>query len=312
MKFQRSTLLLLFLAVSFTGAVYFYEVNVVPSQEAAQENQKQIFTFQEDQVKSFVLTTEERTLRFQRGAIAETRKPGEPLWIMEVIESTPTPVETLPPETPETTETTEIPETIETPETAETTEIPETPETIESTESTESTESMESAPTSPSIPATYAANEAYVAFLLNEVVRGKSDRILSATPQQIRDYGLENPQATIDITLTTGETYQLVVGNRDFTGSNLYAQVDPRRGTLTAQPVLLLSTNLENAVDRPLEEWIQTPEESIEQNRTVPEPLPQEGENPQPPVPEPLPQEGENQQPPVPDPSQQPEPIEPE
>jgi hypothetical protein len=262
MKFQRSTLLLLFLAVSFTGAVYFYEVNVVPSQEAAQENQKQIFTFQEDQVKSFVLTTEERTLRFQRGAIAESREPGEPLWIMEVIETTPNPVET-----------------------------PETPETPETTETTET------APATPAIPATYPANEAYVAFLLNELVRGKSERVLSATPQQIRDYGLENPQATIDITLRTGETYQLVVGNRDFTGSNLYAQVDPRRGSLIAQPVLLLSTNLENAVDRPLEEWIQTPEESIEQNRIVPEPLPAEGEN---------------QQPPIPDPSQQPEPIEPE
>ncbi|WP_254566167.1 DUF4340 domain-containing protein [Oscillatoria sp. HE19RPO] len=259
MKFQRSTLLLLFLAVSFTGAVYFYEVNVVPSQEAAQENQKQIFTFQEEQVKSFVLTTKERTLRFQRGAIAESREPGEPLWIMEVIETTPNPVET-----PETTETTETTET---------------------------------APATPAIPATYPANEAYVAFLLNELVRGKSERVLSATPQQIRDYGLENPQATIDITLRTGETYQLVVGNRDFTGSNLYAQVDPRRGSLIAQPVLLLSTNLENAVDRPLEEWIQTPEESIEQNRIVPEPLPQEGEN---------------QQPPIPDPSQEPEPIEPE
>ncbi|MBO0350532.1 DUF4340 domain-containing protein [Phormidium pseudopriestleyi FRX01] len=270
MKFQRSTLLLLFLAASFTGAVYFYEVNVVPSQKAAQENQKQIFTFQEDQVKSFVLTTEERTLRFQRGAIAESREPGEPLWIMEVIESAPNPVETLTPQTPETPETTETPETPETPELA---------------------------PATPSIPATYPANEAYVAFLLNELVRGKSDRLLSATPQQIRDYGLENPQATIDITLRTGETYQLVVGNRDFTGSNLYAQVDPRRGTLTAQPVLLLSTNLENAVDRPLEEWIQTPEESIEQNRSVPEPFPDEGEN---------------QQSPIPNPSQEPEAIDPE
>lgn len=267
MKFQRSTLLLLFLAISFTGAVYFYEVNVVPSQEADQENQKQIFTFQEDQVKSFVLTTEERTLRFQRGAIAESREPGEPLWIMEVIESTPNPVETL------------------------------TPETTETLETTETTETPESAPATPAIPATYPANEAYVAFLLNELVRGKSDRVLSATPQQIRDYGLETPQATIDITLRTGETYQLVVGNRDFTGSNLYAQVDPQRGTLTAQSVLLLSTNLENAVDRPLEEWIQTPEESIEQNQVVPEPLPEEGET---------------QQPPIPDSSQQPEPIEPE
>lgn len=267
MKFQRSTLLLLFLAVSFTGAVYFYEVNVVPSQEAAEENQKQIFTFQEDQVKSFVLTTEERTLRFQRGAIAESREPGEPLWIMEVLENTPNPVETLTPQTPETPET------------------------------TETTETPEPAPTTPAIPSTYPANEAYVAFLLNELVRGKSDRVLSATPRQIRDYGLENPQATIDITLRTGETYQLVVGNRDFTGSNLYAQVDPSRGTLTAQPVLLLSTNLENAVDRPLEEWIQTPEESIEQNRIVPEPFPEEGEN---------------QQPPIPNPSQEPEPIDPE
>lgn len=270
MKFQRSTLLLLFLAVSFTGAVYFYEVNVVPSQEAAQENQKQVFTFQEDQVKSLVLTTEERTLRFQRGAIAESREPGEPLWIMEVIESTTNPVENLTPENPETTENPENPETTETPEPT---------------------------PATPAIPATYPANEAYVAFLLNELVRGKSDRVLSATPQQIRDYGLENPQATIDITLRTGETYQLVVGNRDFTGSNLYAQVDPRPGTLLAQSVLLLSTNLENAVDRPLEEWIQTPEESIDQNRIVPEPLPEEGEN---------------QQPPIPDPSQEPEPINPE
>ena len=261
MKFQRSTLLLLFLAVSFTGAVYFYEVNVVPSQEAARENQMQIFTFSEDQVKSFLLTTEERTLRFQRGAIAESREPGEPLWIMEVIENTPNPVETQTPQTPETPETTETPEP---------------------------------APATPAIPATYPANEAYVAFLLNELVRGRSDRVLSATPQQIRDYGLENPQATIDITLGTGETYQLVVGNRDFTGSNLYAQVDPRPGTLTAQPVLLLSTNLENAVDRPLEEWMQTPEESIEQNRIDPEPFPEEGED---------------QQPPLPDPSQEPEPL---
>ena len=264
MKFQRSTLLLLFLAVSFTGAVYFYEVNVVPSQEAARENQRQIFTFSEDQVKSFVLTTEAKTLRFQRGAIAESREPGEPLWIMEVIENPPNPVETQNPETPETTET------------------------------TETTETPEPAPATPAIPPTYPANEAYVAFLLNEVVRGRSDRILSATPQQIRDYGLENPQATLDITLRTGETYQLVVGNRDFTGSNLYAQVDPRRGTLTAQPVLLLSTNLENAVDRPLEEWIQTPEESIQQNPIDPEPFPEAGEN---------------QQTPLPDPSQEPEPI---
>jgi hypothetical protein len=142
----------------------------------------------------------------------------------------------------------------------------------------------------------YPANEAYVSFLLNELAKGKSDRQITATAQQIQDYGLENPRARVEVTLQNGQTHRLLLGGRDFTGSNLYAQADPPDGEpTTSRPVLLVSPNLENAVDRPIEEWIQPPEEAVEgestegestEGESAPETLPEPPADPSPENPE--------------------------
>lgn len=230
MKFQRSTLVLMLLAICIAGAVYFYESTVVPSQQEAKAKQKEILNLDEDQVQSLTVTTKDKSLRFDRSAIAGEPQPEQPVWVMEILQGR-----------------------------SPTREKPATGSQAgqEGTSATPETEENRS-----TIPSTYPANEAYVSFLLSELVKGKSDRTVIATPQQRRDYGLETPMATVEVTLKNGETHKVILGGRDFTGSSLYAQVDPPAETTGEQPVLLVSTNFENAVDRPLEEWIQTAEET--------------------------------------------------
>ncbi len=107
-----------------------------------------------------------------------------------------------------------------------------------------------------------AANVAYVDYLLSFLTNEQSDREINIPTEQLNAYGLEPPQTTIDITLDNGETHQLNLGNRDFSGQFFYAIVDPQTETAAdtetekeKTTLLLVSSRLENAIDRPLSEW---------------------------------------------------------
>lgn len=98
------------------------------------------------------------------------------------------------------------------------------------------------------------ANDASVAYLLNLLATGTSDRTLTASASQRSEFGLDQPLAIIDVKLNNNQTHQLVLGKANFNRSFLYAQADPSRASQELQ-VLLVSTNFENAVNRPLSEW---------------------------------------------------------
>lgn len=107
-------------------------------------------------------------------------------------------------------------------------------------------------------PEKVTANAGAIAYLLDLLVSTQSDRVLTVPAAQLSDYGLQQPQATIEVKLQNGKTHRLVLGQPDFNRSFLYAQADPPTPQPDRASVLLVSTNFENAVNRPITEWKQT------------------------------------------------------
>lgn len=113
-------------------------------------------------------------------------------------------------------------------------------------------------------PQTAPAEEGAVAFLLSQLT-DQSVRKLSVEATQLEDFGLTDPTTQVEL-VANGKPYQLLIGDRTFTGDQLYvqaidieAQKTPADSAQTAAPVdiYLVPGGLENAVNRPTAEWIQ-------------------------------------------------------
>lgn len=102
------------------------------------------------------------------------------------------------------------------------------------------------------------ANDAYVSYLLNLLATGNQTRSFDATPEELKEYGLDSPQATLEVTLKDGKQHTLQLGNRNFDGSSLYALVDVKDAKAETVKVVLISTDFDTAVNRPLSEWKQS------------------------------------------------------
>ncbi|MEI1376138.1 DUF4340 domain-containing protein [Nostoc sp. UHCC 0926] len=106
-------------------------------------------------------------------------------------------------------------------------------------------------------PISGPANDAIVSYLIDLLVKGKSERTLSTPVKELGEFALDQPQATINIILKNRQNHQLILGKSNFNGRFLYAQADS-----VAKPdgninVLLVSTDFANAVNRDLSEWQQ-------------------------------------------------------
>ena len=122
-------------------------------------------------------------------------------------------------------------------------------------------------------PTDNPADEASVAYLLNLLATGRSDRTLKVPSTQMSDFGLDQPTATIEVKLNNQKTHRLVLGKPDFNGSFLYAQADPPTSASPELSVLLVSPDFGNAVNRPLSEWKAQPPTS-EQPQNSPDAQP--------------------------------------
>lgn len=109
-------------------------------------------------------------------------------------------------------------------------------------------------------PVSGPANDAIVSYLMDLLV-GKSDRgklrTLSIPANQLAEFGLAQPNATIDIKLKNQQTHQLILGKSDFNNRSVYAQADSATEPNGNINVLLVSTDFVNAVNRELSEWQQ-------------------------------------------------------
>ncbi|MBD1924071.1 DUF4340 domain-containing protein [Microcoleus sp. FACHB-831] len=205
MKLQRTTLILILLALGLGGFVYFYEIQGAAQREAAQAKQNKIFSFEEDQIQSLIVRSEETTLRFERADGKAADKSKLSRWQMKE-------------------------------------------------------------------PSDEPASDAVVSYLLDLLAKGKSDRTLSVPANQIQEYGLDKPLATVEVSLKNQQNYKLVLGKPNFNRSFYYAQTNPPAIAPQKLDVLLVPIDFENAVKRPLSEWKQVKEEVPDTSITSPSP----------------------------------------
>jgi Domain of unknown function (DUF4340) len=104
-------------------------------------------------------------------------------------------------------------------------------------------------------PKNTPASSASVAYLLNLLETGKSDRTFSVPTTQLAEYGLSEPSGAIAVTLKNSKTHQLILGKSDFNGSFLYALAAPPAKSQGNVNVILVSPDFANAINRGLSEW---------------------------------------------------------
>jgi hypothetical protein len=107
------------------------------------------------------------------------------------------------------------------------------------------------------------ADDATVSFLLNLLSTGKSERSLLANPTELKEFGLDQPTATLDIQLQNQKTHQLLFGTQTFNQSGLYARIDAF-ATAPGQKVsvAIVPTSFLESVNRPLSDWQAKPKSS--------------------------------------------------
>jgi hypothetical protein len=123
------------------------------------------------------------------------------------------------------------------------------------------------------MPKDVPASNAAVAFLVNLLVNGKSERrfTVPATQNKLQEYGLDKPLATIRVEMKNQQIHRLILGKPDFNRSFLYAQADPSNQTPQPLEVLLVPIDFEYAVTRPLSEW-QSQQKQSESSKPSPTP----------------------------------------
>ncbi|MEH2434573.1 MAG: DUF4340 domain-containing protein [Nostoc sp.] len=124
-------------------------------------------------------------------------------------------------------------------------------------------------------PVSGPANDAIVSYLMDLLVKGNSERTLSTPAKDLKEFALDQPLATINITLKNRQSHQLILGKSNFNGRFLYAQADPAAKPDGNINVLLVSTDFANAVNRELSEWKQPVDNSQKlPPLTIPKPTP--------------------------------------
>jgi len=74
MKFQRSTLILMSLALGLAGFVYVFEIQGKTQQQEIQAKQQKIFSFGKDEIQSFTVTTPQQKVTVERVTNADELK----------------------------------------------------------------------------------------------------------------------------------------------------------------------------------------------------------------------------------------------
>lgn len=98
------------------------------------------------------------------------------------------------------------------------------------------------------------ANEGTVTFLLNLLATGTSEQTLQVDPTQLKEFGLDQPIATLSLQLKDQKTHQVILGKQNFNQSAVYAQIDSDTAA-KKKAVVLVPTGFLDAINRPLSEW---------------------------------------------------------
>ncbi len=98
-------------------------------------------------------------------------------------------------------------------------------------------------------PLATQADQSTVGAVASELSSERVLRTLAATPEQLTTFGLTSPAVTLQVTLKNGTKHTLKLGNKDFSGINVYAIVDG------AKDVSIMSDAILTSSDKPVDEF---------------------------------------------------------
>ncbi len=78
MKFPRTTVILILLALGLGGFVYFYEIQGATQRQEVKDQKQQIFSFTADDVQSLTVKTKDMTINIERNS-----QSSSPKWLLK-------------------------------------------------------------------------------------------------------------------------------------------------------------------------------------------------------------------------------------
>lgn len=97
-------------------------------------------------------------------------------------------------------------------------------------------------------PENRPVNKAAMAFLLDILLTGKSNRSFTVSNAQISEYGLNQPSGKIIITLKNNKTYQIILGKSNLENQFVYGQILSSKSG--ENQIFLLPKSLQSAIER--------------------------------------------------------------
>jgi len=96
------------------------------------------------------------------------------------------------------------------------------------------------------------ADQPAVEAIIEEIVDARVAQTEPGTPERRRAYGLDLPQGSLEFELPGGAKHTVVLGNRDFTGTSVYALIDggPNVSLLPAALSVSAALPVENLRDK--------------------------------------------------------------
>ncbi|MEC4806640.1 MAG: DUF4340 domain-containing protein [Jaaginema sp. PMC 1079.18] len=119
-------------------------------------------------------------------------------------------------------------------------------------------------------PESVPASEPAIAFLLNFLIEPQIERRFSTEGDRLSEYGLDDPFATITVTVADSKDKQtLLLGQPNYDEKFLYALANPSKTDAEEVEVFLIPYAIRYAVEREYEEWKQASLEDKEESEEV-------------------------------------------
>jgi hypothetical protein len=95
-------------------------------------------------------------------------------------------------------------------------------------------------------PVNAPADESTINSIIGDLVSARISRDFAASTNDLKNYGLTAPKVKLEVKLKNGQSHKIELGDKDFSGTSVYAKVDG------GQNVALLSSSLLTSADKDL------------------------------------------------------------
>jgi hypothetical protein len=97
-------------------------------------------------------------------------------------------------------------------------------------------------------PVNAQADQSAVNLLINSITEAKIERSISASQEDIKSFKLDQPIIILEVKLKNGQQHRIRLGDKDFSGSSIYSQIDD------SKDVALMNSSVFTSSDKSINE----------------------------------------------------------